>query len=164
MIPAPTKPPGRRPIATPAEAYAILEARKVFSPEVTAAQFTAEMVAAGLLRKACCSASMHRLLTGQMFPRLHVHENGQPTARLYNYSEVPRAKPGQPLREGVREYETGEPRRPMTKIRRWLKEQTVLEVQSIINTQAIALKDEVREIVRQELEKFRILQKLVAQR
>lgn len=93
---------GRRPLFTPYEAFKLLENRKYFGSDCTVNRFIEEMVAAGEMPRPCSPASMHRLLTGRMFPTLAVYnDDGQPTDKRYNYADVMRASPGHPGREGT---------------------------------------------------------------
>jgi polyhydroxyalkanoate synthesis regulator phasin len=87
---------GRKPVFTRHAGFLMLENRKLFGDDrLTVDQFIEQMVAAGELKEACSRATMHRLLTGQMFPDLCTFtKEGIETEVPYEYKDVPMCPSG----------------------------------------------------------------------
>jgi hypothetical protein len=97
---------GRKPVFTRYTGFQMLENRKLFGEDrLTVDQFIEQMVIAGELKEPCARATMHRLLSGQMFPDLHTFtKDGTETEELYDYAKIPMCPSGRapkPDREEV---------------------------------------------------------------
>lgn len=88
---------GRKPAFTRFEAFQMLENRKLFRGDrCTVDQFIEQMLAAGEIKSEVSRATMHRLLSGSMYPDLRVFlPDGTETDEPYKYEDVPKCAPGQ---------------------------------------------------------------------
>lgn len=126
---------GRKPVFSEAEALLVLKARRLTGEKTTVPQFIDNEIGDTLKQRVSLS-TMHKLLNGQMFPDLIDPDTGQ----RFDYSTIPRAKPGQPSRYGEDGVDpiTRERRHGVPRLRQWLLDKVLEEVDRMVNAKIIS--------------------------
>lgn len=121
---------GRKPVFTEASALNMLKNRIILAGDgLTVQAFIDMMVREGELPRPVSYSTMTRLLKGELFPFLVDPKTGE----RFDYSQVPAERPGsRPHYNREVDPVTGEPRRPMTRIRKRLMEDTLREISRAI--------------------------------